>query len=63
MLGKGSTAVTYVATDTHTGERVAAKVVDMRQIEERCVDNEITVLQMLDHRNIVGCQGHGRSRR
>jgi len=63
-LGKGSTSTLYAAVDSLSGGKtptIAAKVVDTRRVDEKGIMHEVNILQMLNHRHIVACEGHGRS--
>lgn len=57
-LGRGSFGVVYLGTNQFTGVQVAVKVLDKNELQQNeyelaLINNEVTILKMLYHKNIV----------
>lgn len=60
-IGSGGNGVVYRCYDVANGEAFAAKILNTtKQNRMRRFDQEIAVLQMLDHQHVIRCFGSGR---
>lgn len=58
-LGKGGCSVVYLGENTNTSKKAAIKV-SFRDYESiRAINEEVRILNNLDHKGIVGIQGQG----
>lgn len=53
-IGEGSTGVVCIATEKHSGRRVAVKMMDLRRQQRReLLFNEVVIMRDYQHRNVV----------
>ncbi|XP_061119351.1 serine/threonine-protein kinase PAK 5-like [Conger conger] len=53
-IGEGSTGVVFIATETHSGKRVAVKKMDLRKQQRReLLFNEVVIMKDYHHKNVV----------
>ncbi|KAI1895917.1 hypothetical protein AGOR_G00111710 [Albula goreensis] len=53
-IGEGSTGVVCIATETHSGRRVAVKKMDLRKQQRReLLFNEVVIMKDYHHKNVV----------
>ena len=57
QLGKGGYGKVYAAQDTATGATVAAKVIPCERMKPEAIAQELALLRMLEHPNIIGYVG------
>lgn len=56
-LGAGGYGVVVRATDTKTGEEVAAKMIDKRKMRADAIEREIRLMKLLKHQYIIALLG------
>jgi len=57
VLGRGATCIVKRAVNTLTGERIAAKEMELNRWSD-CYEREVHVLKLLRHKNIIRFYGH-----
>ena len=57
--GEGGYGATYAATDLDTNQRLAVKIIDTRRMKIEAIKKETTILEMLNHHNVIKVHGHG----
>ena len=59
QIGKGFSSKVYRGTDNHTGGKVAIKVIDLRKLSEKTMqdllESEIQIIKSLRHPNVLSC--------
>jgi len=54
QLGAGGYGVVVKATNTETGERVAAKMIDKKKMKADAIEREVLLMRLLDHPYVIG---------
>lgn len=58
VIGEGGYGKVHKGTDTSNGEKVAVKLIDTKRMKKEAIEREVRILDMLNHRNIIGLRGY-----